>query len=97
MSGGRTKTPLDELKTHFWGRQIVLRSRTPELARQEFCGFLLARFAVRELTHKAALSVAESAGRLSFLHSVRTVRRKLLVSDAISPSGEKKLPPRHSG
>src|SRR5438874_11459532 len=36
----------DELKTHLRGRQIVLRSKTPELVRQEFYGFLLAHFAV---------------------------------------------------
>jgi IS4 transposase len=38
----------DELKTHLRGRQIVLRSKTPELVRQEFYGFLLAHFAVRQ-------------------------------------------------
>jgi hypothetical protein len=87
----------DELKTHLRGRQIVLRSKTPELVRQEFYGFLLAHFAVRELMHEAALSVAEDPDRLSFLHAVRVVRRKLSVWDAIPPSGEKKPPPRHSG
>jgi len=80
----------DELKTHLRGRQIVLRSKTPELVRQEFYGFLLAHFAVRQLMHEAALSVAEDPDRLSFLHAVRVVRRKLSVWDAISPSGEKK-------
>jgi hypothetical protein len=34
----------------------VLRSKTPELARQEFWGLLLAHFAVRGLMHEAALS-----------------------------------------
>ena len=73
----------DELKTHLRGRQIVLRSKTPELVRQEFYGFLLAHFAVRQLMHEAALSVAEDPDRLSFLHAVRVVRRKLSVWDAI--------------
>jgi hypothetical protein len=84
---------LDEWKTHLRGRQIVLRSKTPELVRQEFYGFLLAHFAVRQLMHEAAWSVAEDPDRLSFLHAVRVVRRKLSVWEAISPSGEKKLPP----
>src|SRR2546429_6517335 len=53
----------DELKTHLRGRQIVLRSKTPELVRQEFYGFLLAHFAVRQLMHEAALSVAEDPDR----------------------------------
>jgi len=82
------------LKTHLRGRQIVLRSKTPELVRQEFYGFLLAHFAVRQLMHEAALSVAEDPDRLSFLHAVRVVRRKLPVWDAIPPSGQKKLAPR---
>ena len=73
----------DELKTHLRGRQIVLRSKTPELVRQEFYGFLLAHFAVRQLMHEAALSVAEDPDRLSFLHAVRVIRRKLSVWDAI--------------
>jgi Insertion element 4 transposase N-terminal/Transposase DDE domain len=86
----------DELKTHLRGRQIVLRSKTPELVRQEFYGFLLAHFAVRQLMHEAALSVAEDPDRLSFLHAVRVVRRKLPVWDAIPPSGQKKPTPRDS-
>ena len=40
---------LDELKTHLRGAQIVLRSKTPELVRQEFLGLLLAHFAIRGL------------------------------------------------
>lgn len=86
----------DELKTHLRGRQMILRSKTPELVRQEFYGLLLAHFAVRGLMHEAALSVAEDPDRLSFLHAVRVVRRKLSVWDAISPSGQKNPAPRHS-
>ena len=33
---------LDELKTHLRGARMVLRSKTPELVRQEFWGLLLA-------------------------------------------------------
>src|SRR6202521_4660353 len=87
----------DELKTPLRGRQILLRSKTPELVQQEFYGFLLAHFVVRELMHEAALSVAEDPDRLSFLHEVHVVRSKLSVWDAIPPSSEKKPPPRHSG
>jgi hypothetical protein len=66
----------DELKTHLQGCPIVLRSKTPELLRQEFYGFLLAHFAVRQLMHEAALSVAEDPDRLCLLPAVRVVRRK---------------------
>jgi len=39
------ETALDELKTHQRGAQIVLRSKTPDLVRQEFYGLLMAHFA----------------------------------------------------
>jgi Transposase DDE domain len=45
------ESALDELKTHLRGARMVLRSKTPELARQEFWGLLLAHFAVRGLMH----------------------------------------------
>src|SRR3954449_376727 len=79
---------LAELKTHLRGAQVVLRSKTPELVRQEFWGLLLAHFAVRGLMHEAALRVDEDPDRLSFLHAVRVVRRKLPVFAALPPSGE---------
>jgi hypothetical protein len=79
---------LDELKTHLRGARMVLRSKTPALVRQEFWGLLLAHFAVRGLMHEAALKAGEDPDRLSFLHAVRVVRRKLPVFAALSPSGE---------
>jgi hypothetical protein len=45
------ETTLDELKTHLRGAQIVLRSKTPELVRQEFYGLLMAHFALRGLQY----------------------------------------------
>jgi hypothetical protein len=53
------ETTLDELKTHLRGAQIVLRSKTPDLVRQEFFGLLMAHFAIRGLMHKAALKADE--------------------------------------
>src|SRR5215211_5429870 len=50
---------LAELKTHLRGAQVVLRSKSPELVRQEFWGLLLAHFAVRGLMHEAALRADE--------------------------------------
>jgi hypothetical protein len=79
---------LAELKTHLRGAGIVLRSKTPALVRQEFWGLLLARFAVRGLMPEAALRVGEDPDRLSFLHAVRVVRRKLPLFAALSPSGQ---------
>ena len=80
------ETALDELKTHLRGANIVLRSKTPDLVRQEFYGLLLAHFAVRALMHEAALKADEDPDQLSFLHAVRVVRRKLAMFHAIPPS-----------
>jgi hypothetical protein len=79
---------LAELKTHLRGARMVLRSKTSELVRQEFWGLLLAHFAVRGLMHEAALRADEDPDRLSFLHAVRVVRRKLPLFAALSPSGQ---------
>ena len=80
------ETALDELKTHLRGAGIVLRSKTPDLVRQEFYGLLLAHFAIRGLMHEAALKGGEDPDRLSFLHAVRVVRRRLPTYHAIPPS-----------
>jgi hypothetical protein len=85
------ETSLDELKTHLRGARIVLRSKTPELVRQEFYGLLMAHFAVRGLMHEAALQADEDPDRLSFLHAVRVVQRRLPRFVAIPPSAEKSL------
>ena len=79
---------LAELKTQLRGAQVVLRSKTPELVRQEFWGLLLAHFAVRGLMHEAALQADEDPDRLSFSHAVRVVRRKVPLFAALSPSGQ---------
>ena len=85
------ETALDELKTHLRGARIVLRSKTPDLVRQEFYGLILAHFAVRGLMHEAALRADEDPDRLSFLHAVRVVRRKLAVFAALPPSAKEDI------
>jgi hypothetical protein len=86
------ETAFDELKTHLRGAHIVLRSKTPDLVRQEFYGLLMAHFAVRGLMHEAALRADKDPDKLSFLHAVRVVRRKMAAFGAIPPSGSKKVP-----
>lgn len=85
------ETALDELKTHLRGAQIVLRSKTPELVKQEFYGLLMAHFAIRGLMHEAALDADEDPDRLSFVHSVRVVQRRMPRFAAIPPSAKKNL------
>jgi hypothetical protein len=82
----------DEFKTHLRGRQAVLRSKTPELVEQELYGFILAHFAIRGLMHEAALRGDLDPDRLSFVHAVRVVRRKLPTFAAIPPSAMADVP-----
>ncbi len=86
------ETALDELKAHLRGAQIVLRSKTPELVKQEFYGLLMAHFAIRGLMHEAALKADEDPDRLSFVHAVRVVQRRMPRFAAIPPSAKKGLP-----
>ncbi len=76
----------DELKTHLRGAQLVLRSKTPELVRQEFFGLCLAHYAVRSLMLEAADHDTLDPDQLSFTHAVRVVRRKLAAPPVFSPS-----------
>ena len=79
---------LDKLKTHLRGNKVVLRRKTPDLVRQEFYGLMLTHFAVRSLMHETALEADIDPDRLSFIHTVRVVRRKLpRFTAAFSPSG----------
>lgn len=81
------ETSFDELKTHLRGRRIVLRSKTPELVRQEFYGLLLAHYATRGIMHEAASRADLDPDELSFVHTVRVIKRKILTAGSFSPSG----------
>ena len=85
------ETALAELKTHLRGAKIVLRSKTPDLVRQEFYGLMMAHFAVRGLMHETALKADTDPDQLSFLHAVRVIRRKLAAFNAIPPSAAEDL------
>jgi len=85
------ETALDELKTHLRGAKVVLRSKTPDLVRQECYGLLLAHFAIRGLMHEAAVTTDIDPDQLSFVHAVRVVRRQLPRAVAIPPSGDPRL------
>ena len=82
------ETALDELKTHLRGSHIVLRSKTPDLVKQEVWGLLMAHFAIRGLMHEAALKADEDPDKLSFTHTVRVIRRKLPAFVAVPPGAE---------
>jgi hypothetical protein len=86
------ETVLGELKTRLRGARVVLRSRIPDLTRQDFYGLLLAHFGVRALMHDAALQEKVDATELSFIHAVRTVARYLPLYVSFFPSAEEEAP-----
>jgi hypothetical protein len=81
------ETTLDELKTHQRGPKVVLRSRSPEMVAQEVWGMLLVHHAIRRLMHQAALDHHLDPDRLSFIRSLRIVRRQ------VTTTGQAAIPP----
>ena len=79
------ETALDELKTHQRGPRMVLRSKTPDGVLQEMYGYLLTHYAVRALMHEAAVMADEDPDRLSFIRSLRVVRRNVDGARSFSP------------
>ena len=53
---------------------------------EEFLGLLIAHFAIRGIMHEPALKADKGPYRLSFLHAVRVMPRKLPVFLALSAS-----------
>jgi len=76
----------DELKTHLLQRRRVLRSKTAELVRQEFYGWVLAHYAVRWLMHQGASAHRIRHADLSFASHVQLLRRAQPRSGAFPPS-----------
>jgi hypothetical protein len=79
----------DELKTHLLKSRRVLRSKTPELVRQEFYGWVLAHYAVRWLLHQGATRHRMPHEHLSFASHVQLLRREQPLSGAFPPSAAK--------
>lgn len=78
---------LDELKTHQRGPKVVLRSKQPEGVYQEAYGYLLTHYAIRALIHDAAVETGLDPDRLSFLRTLRVVRRSTSApASSFSPS-----------
>lgn len=75
----------DELKTHLRQGRRLLRSKTPELVRQEFYGWVLAHYAVRWLLHQGAARHRTPHAELSFKGHVELLRRAQPRSGAFPP------------
>jgi hypothetical protein len=79
------ETALGELKTTQRGPKQVLRSKSPELVAQEVWAHLLVHYALRAVMHTAALEEDLDPDRLSFIRSLRVVRRQVIARPAFSP------------
>lgn len=77
---------LDEIETHQIGSPRVLRSKKPELVKQEIWGLLITHYAIRHLMHEAAETIEIDEDRLSFIRSLRVVRRSIANDADFPPS-----------
>ena len=75
----------DELKTHQRGARRVLRSKSPEMVIQEIYAHLLVYFAITALISRAAEEAELDPDRVSFIASLRVVRRQVTDQVAFSP------------
>jgi len=75
----------DEIKTHLKGPKVVVRSKTPELVRQEFWGMMIAHRALRDLMYEAASEKGWDPDDVSLVHAIRIVRRTMSGAAALPP------------
>ncbi len=79
------ETSLDELEIHQRGAGRVLRSKSAEMVKQEIWALLLTHYATRDLICQAADAAEIDPGRLSFIRSLRVIRRQVTDQAAFSP------------
>jgi hypothetical protein len=68
------ETGNDQLKTHLRGPGAVLRSKSPDMVRQEIYGYLLTHYAISALICQAATEADIDPDRVKFLRTVRIIR-----------------------
>jgi hypothetical protein len=74
-----------QLKTHLRGPAKVLRSKSPDMARQEIYGYLLTHYALSALICRAATEAAIDPDRVKFKRTVRIARRRVPDPAAFPP------------
>ncbi|MCA1681621.1 MAG: IS4 family transposase [Actinobacteria bacterium] len=80
-----SETSFGEKKTYLRGSGRVLRSKSPEMVRQEIWALLLSHYAIRKLMCTAADEAGLDPDRLSFIRSVRVIRRQVTGQADFSP------------
>jgi hypothetical protein len=79
------ETGNDQIKTHLRGPGRVLRSKSPDMVRQEIYGYLLTHHALSALICLAATEADIDPDRIKFTRTVRIVRRRLTGPATFSP------------
>ena len=74
-----------QLKTYLRGPGRVLRSRSPDMVRQEIYGYLLTHYALSALICRAATEAGIDPDRVKFKRTVRIVRRRAADPAAFPP------------
>lgn len=74
-----------QLKTHLRGPAKILRSKKPDMVRQEIYGYLLTHYAISALICRAATEADIDPDRVKFLRTVRIIRRRVADPAAFSP------------
>jgi hypothetical protein len=74
-----------QLKTYLRGPGRVLRSRSPDMVRQEIYGYLLTHYALSALICRAATEADIDPDRVKFKRTVRIARRRAAGPAAFPP------------
>jgi hypothetical protein len=74
-----------QLKTHLRGPGRVLRSKSPDMVRQEIYGYLLTHYAISALICRAATEADIDPDRVKFKQTVRIIRRQAAGPVAFPP------------
>jgi len=80
-----SETSYQEKKTYLRRSGRVLRSKSPEMVRQEIWALLLTHHAIRRLRCHAADEAGLDPDRLSFMRSLRVIRRQVTDQADFSP------------
>ncbi|WP_190813037.1 hypothetical protein [Saccharopolyspora pogona] len=79
------ETANGQIKTVLRGPGRVLRSKSPDMVRQELYGYLLTHYAISALICRAATEADIDPDRVKFTRTVRIVRRRFADPAAFSP------------
>lgn len=79
------ESSLAEIETRQRGSYRVLRSHSPEMVRQEIWALLLTHYAIRALMHEATDPDGLDPLRMSFIRTLRIVRRHVTGQAGFSP------------